>query len=123
MSKYEVGQLITIDCARFVYDGVAYSRFKGVNLHKLCEIGVDDYGKVFATDNVWYFTDEELAMANELSPTHWQSLVERIIRIKYPNLTAMQTNGAVMDIVDRCFAHDIPKMHELNAYIDAYMNA
>lgn len=114
---FENGQLIDINGVRFVYDGVAYPKF---NLHKLCEIGVDDHGKVFATDNVWYFTDEELAQANEPNPEHWASLVKRIVADKCTHLTDEQVAHLVTVILDKGFDKKVPKMDELNDWLYKY---
>lgn len=120
IEMYEIGQLIAVNGVRFVYCESKYDNLQQCNLHKLCEIGVDDYGKVFATDNAWYFTNEELSAANKPNPAHWHSLVEHIIKRKYPHLTDEQANNVVTNILDKCFVRQIPMVHELNACINAY---
>ena len=64
----------------------------------------------FSEEGTEYFTNKQ-----------WCGIVDSLIRYKY-DLTNEEIDDAVDDIVGRCFAYGIPKMHELEGYIAEYMN-
>ena len=114
------GQLIAVNGDLYTYDGIEQTL--GMALHKVYEIDMDDDGYLMPTDETVYFTDEELKNSDvDFTPKQWHGIVESVIRYNY-DLTDMQISGAAMDIVDRCFAYGIPKVHELEDYIAEYLN-
>lgn len=115
--KMKAGTLIAVN-------GKLYEYLRAeLGLHRVSEIEFDEDGLLTPTYTHRYFTDEELAN-NEVNFTQqqWYGIVECFIRQDYDDLTEMQISGAVMDIVDRCFAYGIPKIHELADYIAEYMD-
>lgn len=110
------GNLIAINGELYEY------AYKGDNYHIAYEVMIDDEGRLTETYEAYAFTDEELKNnAVNFTQSQWYGIVEHFIRQDY-DLTELQINGAVMDIVDRCFAYGIPTIEELPEYIAEYMN-
>lgn len=110
------GQLIAVNGVLYEYGEIEDK------LHKVYVVDIDEEGILTATYSSWYLTDAELSNRGiDLTQKQWYGIVEHFIRQDY-DLTEMQIKGAVMDIVDRCFAYGIPKIHELADYIAEYLN-
>ena len=121
---YKEGQIIAIDGCLYEYGGEEKSKFtRDSILHKVYDIDVEDDGILIATGRTWYFTTEEL-LNNEVNFTkdQWYGIVAHFIREGDFDLNEEEMEDATEDIVGRCFAYGIPKIHELEGYIAEYMN-
>jgi hypothetical protein len=115
---YKQGQLVAINGAIYEY-GNHDEQFK---VHVVNEVEIDDDGNLTATYVERAFTDAELSNQEiSLTQKQWFGLVELLIR-QYYDLTDEEITDATEDIVGRCFAYGIPKIHELVDYIADYMN-
>lgn len=105
-----------------IYEYVGFDEH--LQMHQLSEIDIDEDGHLTATYGVYYMPDDEFAFSEdgEFTQRQWYGIVELFIRQDYGDLTEMQISGAVMDIVDRCFAYGVPHIHELANYIAEYMD-
>ena len=117
----EQGQLVAVKGG--IYEYVGFDEH--LQRHKLSEIEIDEDGNLTATYAVCYMTDEEFAFSEDgtdyFTNKQWYGIVEHFIRQGY-DLTEEEVTEATEDIVGRCFAYAIPKIHELADYITDYMN-
>ena len=112
------GQLLAVNGRICEYD--RYDKY--LDVHLASEIEIDEEGILTHTYIPCCFSTEELSNREiELTTKQWYGIVEHFIRQDY-ELTEFEIKGAVMDIVDRCFAYGIPKIHELADYIAEYMD-
>ena len=120
---YKEGQIIAVNSNIYEYVGIESAEWtKGITLHKVSEIDMDDEGHLTPTYDSWYFTNEELANSEvDFTQQQWRGIVDSLIRYNY-DLDNEEIDDAVEDIVCRCFAYGIPKVHELESYIEEYMN-
>ena len=120
---YKEGQLIAVSGNIYEYVGTEDAEWtKGITLHKVSEIDMDDDGHLTPTYDSWYFTNEELANSEvDFTPKQWCGIVDSLIRYNY-DLTNEEIDDAVEDIVGRCFSYGIPKVQELEDYIAEYMD-
>ena len=112
------GNLITVNGGIYEYIGID----EAINLHKVAEVEIDAEGKLTATHSIRYFSAEELKKTStHFTMLQWYGIVEHFIRQDY-DLTDEEIAEAAEDIISRCFAYEIPKLHELADYIAEYMN-
>lgn len=120
---YKEGQIIAVNGNIYEYGGIEDADYtKDLKLHKVYEIDLDDEGHLIHTYATSYFTTEELANDEiKLTKDQWYGIVRHLIAYNY-DLEAEAVADATEDIVGRCFAYGIPKIHELECYIAEYMN-
>lgn len=112
------GQLIAVEGAIYEYD--RYD--ERLQMHLTTEVEIDEDGILTATYVARAFTDRELSNRGiELTTRQWYGVVEHFIRQAY-DLSEFEIKGAVMDVVDRCFAYGIPQFEELADYIAEYLD-
>lgn len=116
---YKPGQIIAVNGKLYEY----MHFYEGLDNHIVAEIEVDEDGYLTATHISHAFTTEHLAN-NEVSFTQdqWYGIVAHFIREGDFDLNEEEITDATEDIVGRCFAYGIPKIHELEGYIAEYMN-
>lgn len=115
---YKQGQLIAVNGKIYEYDRYDAN----LKIHIAVEIEVDERGHLTCTYIPFAFTSKELESDNTVFTTsQYLGIVDCLIRSKY-DLTNEEIDDATEDIVGRCFAYGIPKMHELEDYIAEYMN-
>ncbi len=121
---YKEGTIIAINGNLYEYGGEENADFtKDLKLHKVYVIDIDEDGILLHTQRTDYFTTEELTNDNiDLTEEQWHKIVEQFIRYDFTDLTEEEITDATDDIVLRCFAYGIPKIHELADYIADYMN-
>lgn len=104
-----------------IYEYVEFDEH--LQAHRLSEIEIDEDGRLTATYAVCYMDDDEFAFSEDgtFTKKQWYGIVEHFIR-QYYDLTDEEITDATEDIVGRCFAYGIPKIHELADYIADYMN-
>jgi hypothetical protein len=114
---YKAGEIIAVNGAIYEY------MQKLGNLHTISEIEIDEDGMLTATYRYHLVTDEDLTH-NEVNFTEdqWYGIVAHFVREGNFDLNAEEMEEATEDIVGRCFAYGIPKIHELPKYIAEYMN-
>lgn len=113
---YKAGQIIAVNGAIYEY------MQKLGNLHTVSEIEIDEEGILTATYRYHLVTDEDLTHDEvHFTKDQWYGIVEHFIRQAY-DLTEEEISEATEDIVGRCFAYGISKIHELPEYIADYMN-
>lgn len=113
---YKQGQLIAVNGK--IYE---YIR-KETNFHRVAEVEIDEDGYLTATLVEQAFTTEELKDDTiHLTKDQWYGIVAHFIRQDY-DFEAEEIEEVTEDIVDRCFAYGIPKIHELSEYIADYLN-
>ena len=114
---YKTGEIIAVNGAIYEYGGI-----EG-NLHKVYVIDIDEAGMLTHTHSTWYFTAEELKNSEvHFTEDQWYGIVAHFVREGNFDLNAEEMEEATEDIVGRCFAYGIPKIHELPKYIAEYMN-
>jgi hypothetical protein len=120
---YKDGTIIAVNGNLYEYGTIESADFtKDLQLHKVYEIDIDEDGHLVSTGITNYFTTEELTNDTmHLTKKQWYGIVEHFIRYNY-NFTEEGIIDATEDIVGRCFAYGIPKIHELSDYIADYMN-
>ena len=121
---YKEGTIIAVNGNLYEYgceENADYT--KDLKLHKVYVIDIDDEGNFTHTHSTDYFTTEELKN-NEVHFTQeqWYRIVEQFIRYDYDDLTVEEITDVTEDIIGRCFAYGIPKIHELADYIAEYMH-
>ena len=117
---YKQGQIISVNGR--IYEYLRYDEVAKV--HLVSEIDIERDGILTSTHILSYFYPEQLTEENDtidLTGKQWLGVIEYFIRQDY-DLTAEEITDAADDIVLRCFAHGIPKIHELADYIADYMN-
>ena len=120
---YKEGTIIAVNGNLYEYGKVEDANYtKDLKFHKVYEIDIDDEGHLTQTYITNYFTTEELAN-NEVKFTkeQWYGIVADFLRNNY-DLEEEEITNATEDIVGRCFAYGVPKLHELPEYIADYMN-
>lgn len=111
------GTLIAIDGELYEYEKY-YNGF-----HIACEVMIDEDGHLTATYMPHAFSDRALKNnAVNFTKQQWYGIVKHFIRQDFDDLTEEDMNTAVEDIVDRCFALNMPEFEELSGYIACYMN-
>lgn len=116
----EKGQLIVVDGQICEYD--RYDKY--LDVHYATEIEVDEYGHMTVTYAPLCFDPKEFTDGyNKANFTveQWYGIVECLIRQGY-DLDNEEIDDATADIVERCFAVNMPKFDELEDYIDRYMD-
>ena len=107
-----------------IYEYVGFDEL--IQMHKLSEIEIDENGYLTATYVVCYMANEEFALSedgtNYFTKDQWCGIVAQFIRDGNFHLNEEEIEDATEDIVGRCFAYGIPKIHELSDYIADYMN-
>ena len=121
---YKEGTIIAVNGNLYEYGNIENADFtKDLQLHKVYEIDIDENGYLVNTGITNYFTTEELDNHNvNFTKKQWYGIVECFIRHEYAALTEEEILGATEDIVGRCFAYGIPKIHELSDYIADCIN-
>lgn len=116
---YKPGQIIAVDGKLYEY----MHFYEGLDNHIVAEIEVDEDGYLTATHIAHAFTTKDLTN-NEVNFTkdQWCGIVAHFIREGDFDLNEEEMEDATEDIVGRCFAYGIPKIHELADYIADYMN-
>ena len=111
------GTLISIGGNIYEYD------YEGSLYHFVYEVAVDENGHLTPTYTPMAFTNADLKdNAVDFTKQQWYGIVEHFIRQDCDGLTEEDIETAVEDIVDRCFALNMPEFHELQGYIACYMN-
>lgn len=120
---YKEGTIIAVNGNLYEYGGIENAEYSKGKLHKVYVIDIDEEGILTATHSTWYFNEEKLAI-NEVNFTkdQWYGIVAHFIREGDFDLNEEEMEDATEDIVGRCFAYGIPKIHELADYIADYMN-
>ena len=118
---FKQGTLVAVNGKIYEYDHYD----EGIKIHLVTEVDIDDEGILTATHIPCAISDEEFALSEDgtdyFTQKQWYGIVEHFIRQDY-DLKEFEIKGAVMDIVDRCFAYGIPKIHELADYIAEYLD-
>ena len=120
----KIGDLIAVNGNLYEYGGIENAEYsKGLTLHKVYVVDIDEEGILTSTGITWYFTDEELSNRGiDLTEEQWIGLVKHFLRQDY-DLTEEEIEDAANDIVCRCFAVTrIPLVEELPNYIAIYEN-
>ena len=114
------GTLIAVNNKIYEYD--RYD--ERLKIHIVTEIQIDSEGFLTQTYIPYAFTDAEFAFDEKPSFTkdQWYGIVAHFIREGDFDLNEEEMEDATEDIVGRCFAYGIPKIHELTDYIAEYMN-
>ena len=113
---YKKGQIIAVDGQLYEYD----REFNG--FHIAYEVMIDEDGKLTATNQPHGLSDRILKDDPvNFTNRQWYGIVEHFIRQDY-YITEEEITEVTEDIVGRCFAYGIPKIHELADYIADYMN-
>ena len=113
------GQLITVNGKIYEYD--RYD--KHLDIHFVSEVEIDEEGYLTATYVPCCFSTEGLKNDETHFTQHqWCGIVAHFIREGNFHLNEEEIENATEDIVGRCFAYGIPKMHELADYIAEYMD-
>ena len=102
-----------------------YDRYdEQLKIHIMTEIDIDSEGFLTQTYIPCAFTDAEFTF-NEVpcfTNDQWYGIVAHFIREGDFDLNDEEMDEATEDIVDRCFAYGVPKIHELPNYVAEYMN-
>jgi hypothetical protein len=106
-----------------IYEYQHYDEKMGV--HYVTEVEIDEDGILTATHIPCALSGEEFALSDDgtdhFANKQWHGIVEHFIRQEY-DLTEEEITEATEDIVGRCFAYGIPKIHELADYIAEYLD-
>jgi hypothetical protein len=120
----KTGDLIAVNGNLYEYGGLESAEYtKGLKLHKVYDVEIDEDGILTATHNPWYLTDRDLSNRGiKLTEKQWIGLTEHFLREEY-DLTDEEIADAAEDIVCRCFATTrVPLVEELPNYIAIYMD-
>ena len=114
------GQLVALNNKIYEYD--RYDEH--LKIHFVTEIDIDEEGYLTQTYIPYAFTDAEFTFDEKPNFTkdQWYGIVAHFIREGDFDLNEEEMEDATEDIVGRCFAYGIPKIHELADYIADYMN-
>lgn len=116
------GQLVAVEGKIYEYD--RYDKY--LDVHFATEIEIDDEGRLTHTHIPCCFSNEKFTFSDDgtdyFTKQQWYGIVEHFIRQDYDDLSSEEITDATEDIVGRCFAYDIPKIHELADYIADYMD-
>ena len=118
---YKQGKLIAVNGN--IYEYLRYDEVAKV--HLVSEVMIDCEGMLTATHIMCYFYPKELAEGIgkiNLTKDQWYGIVAHFIREGNFHLNEEEMEDATEDIVERCFAYEIPKFEELEDYITEYMN-
>ena len=114
------GTLVAINGKIYEYD--RYDEH--LKIHITTEIDIDSEGFLTQTYIPYAFTDAEFTINEEpnFTDAQWYGIVAHFIREGNFDLNEEEMEDAAEDIVGRCFAYGVPKIHELEDYIAEYMN-
>ena len=114
------GTLIAVNGA--IYEYLKYEKEFGV--HIVATVQIDQDGILTHTCLLASLSEEEFSRIDkkqQFTKQQWYGIVEHFIRQLY-EMTDEEIAEATEDIVERCFAHGIPKFHELEDFIIDYMD-
>ena len=114
------GTLVAVNNKIYEYD--RYDEY--LQIHITTEVDIDSEGFLTQTYIPYGFTNAEFTFDEKPSFTkdQWYGIVAHFIREGDFDLNEEEMDDATEDIVERCFAYGIPKIHELTDYIAEYMN-
>ena len=113
------GELIAVNGRICEYD--RYDKY--LDIHLASEVEIDEEGMLTATCVPCCFSTEELENDEvHFTQAQWYGIVAHFIREGDFHLNEEEMEDAAEDIVGRCFAYGIPKIHELADYIAEYLD-